>query len=247
VSIDLGGAIKATNEILAGNTPPQRTASVLFLALVLSAVFFLLPRLESTSSFYLNLSPMILGGLAVKWQHIPPQLWMSIEYFLYFAVSIAIVLLFFVLFRSRIETDPKTDALSPIREELVKIQGWTLLMNGFHDSAHDSRSAKIELTMNSKWKKLSLKFIIQNGMAVRALANDVSLQLLDGGQISLLFVVEDLAVGADNLSEDFDYLLTVKGSQPDRNSKVTLNGQWYRLSERREGYGQRGPCELTSD
>jgi hypothetical protein len=246
MSIDLGGAIKATNEILAGNTPPQRTASVLLLALILSAIFFMLPRLDSLAPYSVNFSPIIFEGLSNKFQNVPSKLWMSFEYLFYFLISVAVVLLFFTFFRARLESDPKSDALSPIREELVKIQNWTLLMNGFHDTQQDSRTAKIDLSMNSKWKKLNLKFFIQNGMMVNSLADDVSLQLLDGGQISLLFLVEDIAVGPDNKPEDFDYLFTVKGSQPNATSKVTLNGQWYRLSEKRLGYGQRGPCELTS-
>lgn len=247
MAIDLGAAIKATNELLAGKEPAQRTASALGLGLLISAIFFLLPRVTFGDPPYIKPAAFMFKKFAdVQKFGFPPSIWMTLEAIIFFLISLFIVMGLFKYFGPEIDEDQRTDALTPIRKELVKVNFWNLTLNGFHSGPQDQRTATIKMEMDDKWKKLRINFEIKNGMQVNGRASDVSLQLLDGGDLSLLFFIEKIAIGPEKKDEDFDYLVVVKGMQPTSGASVSLEGEWYRLSQQSADYGLRGPCQLTS-
>ncbi len=246
VSVDLGSAIRATNELLGGRQPEQRAASLIALSLLLSAIFFAISHFDGASGGFYWQSTLLQTIVTQLGLSGPPQLWLLVEALLFFLGALACVKLIVWSFKTKSDTDPRTDALTPVREELVKVPRWDLELRNFNAMPASNKVARVRMTMNEKFKKLSVEFEISDGLEVKGYADDVSLQVVGGNEVSLMFFISKLANAAGGKTEDFEYLITAKGVQDGSDKTIKFDGAWYRLSETKPSYGMRGPCHLVS-
>jgi hypothetical protein len=249
ISIDLSTAIKSTNEILAGKAPEQKLASRLFFSLCLTTIFMLVPRLNFLmASDFDALKPVLLKPLQ-GYLLGPDQMWLLIEAIVFFLLFVWLMGFMIAHINGEKDRDPKTDAYSPIREELQKIPKWELNFKNFSRVPARDVKADVQMVIENKFKKLDLKFLMDDDLKVNEAANDVSLRLDNNSGLSLLFFVDTLAAKANGENERFQYLLQMTGNQVARDQVVEFTGIWYRLSEQGDGlakYGFRGPCVMKS-
>ncbi len=252
LNVNLNEAIKETNLILAGRSKAQNVFSFILIAFLVNLMFLLLLHLSFlNTSLVLVKESAITNWIMARWTPLTDREAILLELVLVVIVAFFVTYMIWKLDYGAPRFDPKSDAYSPLREELSRVQTWDLTANNFFNGQAEI-TCRIAMTVDEDSKKLFIDFEIFDQMSVNSLARDVSLRLHDEGMITMIFLIDSMVqVNATNSTpvspaEMFKYFFRLEGHQKDPQKAPYFSGSWYRLSEQSTNhkFEARGTCVL---
>lgn len=253
LNVNLNEAIKETNLILAGKSKAQNVLSFVLIVLLVSSIFLVLLHLSASevSFFALSADSAVTTRLRSIWTSLSVREAFLVEIVCAVILAFLVTYLLWKLDYGAPRFDPKSDAYSPLREELSRVQTWDLTAKNFFNGQAEI-TCRIVMTVDESSKKLFIDFEIFDQMTVKCLAKDVSLRLHDEGMITMIFLVDSMVqVNASHATpispaEQFKYFFRLEGHQKDIKKPPRFSGSWYRLSEPSgtHKFDARGTCDL---
>jgi hypothetical protein len=242
--IDIPSAIKETNKILSGQSTGQAIFSLLLTTVFLSAVIFYALQLDLNQKYFFSDVPLVSFSSSARENF-------ALELVSIFFLSLLLNLVLWKLNFGAPAFDPKTDAYSPIRSQLIKSQHWDLTFFGFFANKQD-KTGRVRMIVNDSYKKLEINLEMWDNIEFNGDGRDVSLKL-DNGKLSILFLIDATAKNLAQLKDvstapRLKYLVHVIESSSPKEGKVLFTGDWYRLPETEgdSGFASHGRCELES-
>jgi hypothetical protein len=252
LNVNLNEAIKETNLILAGRSKAQNVFSFILITFLVNSMFLVLLHLAVVeSSLVLVKDSAIANWLSTRWGSLTNREALLLEFLIVMISSFVVTYLIWKLDYGAPRFDPKSDAYSPLREELSRVPTWDLTANNFFNGQAEI-TCRIAMTVDVGSKKLFIDFEIFDQMSVKSLAKDVSLRLHDEGMITMIFLIDSMVqVNATHITpvspaEQFKYFFRIEGHQKDPQKPPYFSGSWYRLSEASTShkFEARGTCTL---
>jgi hypothetical protein len=242
--IDIPGAIKETNRILSGQTIGQAIFSLLLTTVLLAAVIFYSAQFDPSEAWAFSRVP-IFSFLDSDQKNF------ALELLAILGFSFLLNFLLWKLNFGAPAFDPKTDAYTPIRNQLTKSEYWDITFFGFFLNGQD-KTGRVRMLVNESYKKLEITLEFWDNIELKGDGRDVAMKL-DNGKLSVMFLIDATAKNTNvynggAIAPRLKYLVQVMQSSSSIEGKVLFIGDWYRLKAigDDDSLADHGSCELES-